>query len=85
MKQTKKVKNVALAVKKAKKEVREAEEATYDAQTKVVEAAITLKGMKKKNLTDVARDLEKANYLVAESCESTEEAEWKLKNMRKIK
>lgn len=76
-------KEAALAVKKAKKELREAEEATNKAQEEVIEAAIVSKGTKKKNFVDAARDLEKATYLAAESCESTEEAEFKIKEPKK--
>jgi hypothetical protein len=69
----------------AKKEIKEAEEATNKAHEEVVDVAIISKGVNRKKLGDVARDLEKATYLVAESCESTEEAEIKFKESQKRK
>ena len=79
----KEVKQAKKAVKKAKKETREAEEATDNAQKEVVEAAEVIKGKQKKKFIDAARDLEKAVHSAAESCESTEEAEFKIKSSKK--
>ncbi len=76
----KEVKEAKKAVTKAKKGIREAEEITTDAQEEVVEAAEITKGNRKKRFIDAARDLEKAVDSVAESCEATEEAEFKIKN-----
>ena len=67
------------AVKKAKKEIKEAEEITNDAQEEVVEAVGVVKGKQKKNFVSAARDLEKAVNSAAESCEATEEADFKIK------
>ncbi len=67
-------------VKKAKKEIREAEGITNDAQEEVVEAAKLIKGKRKKKFVGAARDLEKAVHSAAESCEATEEAEFKIKS-----
>jgi hypothetical protein len=72
-------KEAEIAVKKAKKEVREAEAATEKAQNSVMNVAKISRGEKKKKLVSAVRDLEKANVLAGESCESTEEAESKLK------
>jgi len=83
MKQRKKI-EVDTVIKKARKETREAEEATNKAQEKVVEAAEISKGNKKKKLTGAARDLEKAVHSAADSCEATEEAEFKVKASKKI-
>ena len=79
----KEIKEAEVAVKKAKKEIREAEQATDIAQKEVVEAAIVSRGRKKTKLISAARDLEKANCLAGESCESTEEAEFKVKESKK--
>ena len=79
----KEVKQAKKAVKKAKKEIREAEETTGKAQEEVVEAAEVVKGKQKKKFTGAARDLEKAVHSAAESCESTEEAEFKIKFAKK--
>ena len=76
----KEVKEAKRAVKKAKKEIREAEEVTTDAQKEVVEVAEIIKGKRKKKFTGAARDLEKAVNSAAESCEATEEAEFKIKS-----
>ncbi len=79
----KEVKQAKKAVKKAKKEIREAEETTEKAQEEVVDAAEVIKGKQKKKFTGAARDLEKAVHSAAESCESTEEAEFKIKSSKK--
>ena len=76
----KEVKEAKKAVKKAKKEIREAEEITSDAQKEVVEAAGVVKGKQKEKFAGAARDLEKAVHSAAESCEATEEADFKIKN-----
>ena len=70
------------AVKKAKKEILEAENATDKAQEDVVDAAEVSSGEKKRKLTSAAKDLEKAVHTAGESCESTEEAEIKIKNIK---
>ena len=72
-------KDTAKLVKKAKKEILEAEEAIDDAHENVVGVAKNLKGKKKNNFIRAAKDLEKANYSASESCEATEEAEIKIK------
>ena len=79
----KEVKQAEKIVKKAKKEIREAEETTEKAQEEVVEATEVIKGKQKKKFTGAARDLEKAVHSAAESCESTEEAEFKIKSSKK--
>ena len=79
----KKTKKADIAIKKAKKETREAEEATDNAQKEVVEIAELSRGTKKKKLTGAARDLEKAVHSAADSCEATEEAEFKVKQSKK--
>jgi len=79
----KEIREAKRAVKKAKKEIREAEETTEKAQEEVVEATDVTKGKQKKKFTAAARDLEKAVYSAAESCESTEEADFKMKNSEK--
>lgn len=79
----KEIKEADIAIKKAKKEIKEAEEATNKAHEEVVDVAIISKGTKKRKLSEVARDLEKATHLAAESCESTEEAEFKVKEFKK--
>jgi len=79
----KEVKQAKKAVKKAKKEIREAEETTERAQEEVIEAAEVIKGKQKKKFTGAARDLEKAVHSAAESCESTEEADFKIKSSKK--
>ncbi|MDD5193867.1 MAG: hypothetical protein PHF67_04770 [Candidatus Nanoarchaeia archaeon] len=79
----KEIREADRALKKAKKEIIEAEKATNKAHEEVVDVAILSKGIKKKRLGDAARDLEKANHLAAESCESTEEAEIKFKESQK--
>ena len=76
----KEVKKAKLAIRKAKKEIKEAEETTEKAQEEVVEAAEVVKGKQKKKFTGAARDLEKAVHSATESCESTEEAEFKIKS-----
>ena len=76
----KEVKEAKKAVKKAKKEIREAEEITTDAQEEVVEVAGVVRGKQKKKFTGAARDLEKAVHSAAESCEATEEADFKIKS-----
>jgi len=78
----KEIKEAKIAVKKAKQEIRMAEETTTDAQEEVVEAAEVVKGERKKSFVGAARDLEKAVDSVAESCEATEEAEFKIKNLK---
>ena len=75
----KEIREAKKAVKKAKKGIREAEEVTTDAQEEVVEAAGIIKGKRKKKFIGAARDLEKAVDSVGESCEATEEAEFKIK------
>jgi uncharacterized protein YggE len=82
-KSRKEIKEANIAIKKAKKEIREAEEATNKAHEEVVDAAIISKGIKKRKLSEAARDLEKAIHLAAESCESTEEAEFKMRGLKK--
>ena len=67
------------AVKKAKKEILEAENATDKAQEEVTDAEEVSFGNQKKKLTSAAKDLEKATHTAGESCESTEEAEIKVK------
>ena len=79
----KEIKEANIAIKKAKKEIREAEEATNKAHEEVVDVAIISNGAKRKSLAEAARDLEKATHLAAESCESTEEAEFKVKKFKK--
>jgi hypothetical protein len=78
-KSKKEVEEANVAIQKAKKEIREAEKATSNAQEEVIDVAIISKGNKRKNLSQAARDLEKATHLAAESCQSTEEAEFRLK------
>jgi multidrug resistance efflux pump len=73
------------AVEKAKKEIREAERAIEKAQNEVFEVAEITRGKKKLGFTGAVRDLEKAVNLAAESSESTEEAEFKVKLSRKKK
>ena len=48
-----------------------------------MEVAEVSKGDKKKKLTGAARDLEKAVHSAADSCEATEEAEFKVKESKK--
>jgi hypothetical protein len=72
-------KEATIAVRKAKKEIREAEVATEKAQNEVLDVAKLSRGEKRRKITGALRDLEKANLLAGESCESTEEAEFKLK------
>lgn len=79
----KEISEADIAIKRAKKEVKEAEEATNKAHEEVVDVAIISKGVKRKNLAEAVRDLEKATHLAAESCESTEEAEFKFKKFKK--
>jgi len=69
------------SIKKAKKEVKEALDATEEAQEEVVEVAENSKGKKQKVLTRVAKDLEKAVHCAGDSCEATEEAEFKAKEI----
>jgi hypothetical protein len=82
-KSDKDIKELNVAVKRAKKEIREAEEATENAQRKVVDVATISKGKKKIKLTGAVMNLEKAANLATESRESTEEAEFKVKNLKK--
>ena len=77
------IKEANLAVKKAKKEIREAEESIEKAQGEVFEVAEIARGKKKVRFTGAVRDLEKAVNLAAESSESTEEAEFKVKSFKK--
>ena len=77
------IKEANLAIKKAKKEIREAEEFIEKAQNEVFEVADIVKGEKKIKFTGAVRDLEKAASLALDSTESTEEAEFKVKNSRK--
>lgn len=81
----KEIQEANLAIKKAKKEIREAEEAIERAQGEVFEVASISKGQKKDKFTGAVRDLEKAVNLAAESSESTEEAEFKVKGFKKKK
>lgn len=74
-------KDIEKSVKKAKKEIREAEEFTDRAKDKVVSVAKKEKGKKKRVFTKAARDLEKAVYSAGESCEATEEAEAEIKKV----
>jgi hypothetical protein len=69
------------SIKKAKKESLEALDATEEAQEEVIEVAEKSKGKKQKVLTRVARDLEKAIDSAGKSCEATEEAEFKAKEI----
>jgi hypothetical protein len=78
----KEIKEANIAIKKAKKEIKEAEKATNKAREEVVDVAIISKGVKRKKLAGATRDLEKATHLAAESCESTEEAEFKFKKFK---
>lgn len=78
-------KQIDIAIKKAKKEIKEAEEATDHAYEKVIVVAKSSKGVNRKKLVGVAGNLEKATHLAAESCESTEEAEYKFKETKKKK
>ncbi len=78
----KEVKEAKRAVKKAKKEIREAEQITCGAQKEVVEAAEVTEGKQKKKFVGAARDLEKAVHSAGESCEATEEAEFKIKSSK---
>ena len=77
------MKKADIALKKAKKETRKAEIATDNAQKEVIEIAKISKGNKKKKLTGAVRDLEKAVNSAADSCEATEEAEFKVKESKK--
>jgi len=81
----KEIKEANVAVKKAKKEIREAEESIENAHEEVFDVAEIAKGKKKTGLTTAVRDLEKAAHLAAESSESTEEAEFRLKSFKKKK
>jgi len=74
-------KTIKKSVRKAKKEILEAERAIDDAHGKVVDVAEELKGEKKKKFTRAAKDLEKANYSAGESCEATEEAEEEIRKV----
>jgi len=80
----KQMKEAEVSVKKAKKEIREAEKATGEAQEEVVGVVEVTKGKQKKNLTGAAYDLEKATYSAGESSEATEEAEFKIKESKKV-
>jgi len=81
-KSKKEIKEAEIAVRKAKKETREAEEATDKAQNEVVDVTKVTKGKKRAKLTSAVRDLEKAVHSAADSCESTEEAEVKIKESK---
>ena len=76
------IKKADNSVKKAKKEIKEAEKSTEEAQEEVVDAAEGTKGKQKTKLTSAAKDLEKAVHFAGESCESTEEAEVKVKESK---
>ena len=75
----KEIGEASISVKKAKKEIRKAERFTEKAQDEVVDVAKLTKGNQRKKLVSAAKDLEKAVHSAAESCESTEEAEVKVK------
>jgi len=77
------IKEANTAVRKAKKEIREAESAIEKAQNEVLEVAKITRGKKKIGFAGAVRDLEKAVNLAAESSESTEEAEFKVKFFKK--
>jgi len=79
----KEVNQAEKAVGKAKKEIRGVEETIEEAQEEVVEATEVIRGEQKKNFTGAARDLEKAVHSAADSCEATEEAEFKIKSSKK--
>jgi GTP-binding protein EngB required for normal cell division len=69
------------AIKKAKKEIYEAEEATETAQKEVLKISEKIKSPKKKSLGKVALELEKAVCAAEESCESTDEAEFEIERI----
>jgi len=79
----KKIKGAGASVKKAKKEIKEAEKFMEVAQEDVVDVAEITKGKPKHKLTNAARDLEKAVHSAGESCEATEEAEVKIKESKR--
>lgn len=79
----KEIKEADIALRKAKKEILEAEEATNKAREEVIDVAIISKGTKRRKLSEAARDLEKATHLASESCQSTEEAEFKIRGIKK--
>jgi hypothetical protein len=79
----KEIREANVAIQKAKKEIREAEKSIFSAQEEVFDVAEISKGKKKIGLTHAVRDLEKAVHLAAESSESTEEAEFKVKGFKK--
>ena len=79
----KEIKEASTSVKKAKKEIKEAGRLTEKAQEEVVDVAELTKGKQRKKLTGAAKDLEKAVHSAAESRESTEEAEVKVKESKK--
>jgi hypothetical protein len=77
----KEIKEAKIAITKAKKEILEAEVATTEAEKEVLEAAKVSVGDKKSSLTKAVLHLEKAAYTAGESCQATEEADSKLKNL----
>lgn len=79
----KEIEEADIAIKKAKKEIKKAEEATNKAHEEVVDVAMISRGTKRTKLSEAARDLEKATHLAAESCQSTEEAEFKVREFKK--
>ena len=78
----KEVNQAKKAVEKAKKEIKNVEETIEEAQEEVIEAAEVIKGKSKEKFTGAARDLEKAVHSAADSCEATEEAEFKIKSSK---
>ncbi len=79
----KKIRGADVSVKKAKKEIKEAEKFMEVAQEDVVDVAEVTKGEQKQKLTSAAKDLEKAVHSAGESCEATEEAEVKIKESKR--
>ena len=79
----KKIRGADVSVKKAKKEIKEAEKFMEVAQEDVVDVAEATKGKQKQKLTGAAKDLEKAVHSAGESCEATEEAEVKIKESKR--
>lgn len=78
----KKIRGADVSVKKAKKEIKEAEKFMGVAQEEVVDVAKATKGEQKQKLTSAAKDLEKAVHSAGESCEATEEAEVKVRESK---
>lgn len=78
----KELNEIKRAVKKAKKEILEAEDAIDNAQEEVVDAADIFSEKQRRKLISAARYLEKAVHTAGESCESTEEAEIKVKDIK---